>query len=149
MLFFIQPLELLIQLHTAVQNLFSALPGLPQRSNWTGKDHKEQSGWLKSLSEALWTRTSPESDNRTGKINTRPLRPRTASIQIPLWPPQSPTSPSHQSNATHSTAHHRGLLNIKHRPSSPVEILYHSKSNGVHLGLVTKLIKREIFHSGL
>lgn len=39
-------------------------------------------------------------------------------------------------------------FNIKHLPSSALKIFYHSKSTGVHLGLVTKLIESDIFLSG-
>lgn len=39
-------------------------------------------------------------------------------------------------------------INVKYFTSTTVKIFYHSKSTGVHLGLITKLIESDIFLSG-
>lgn len=39
-------------------------------------------------------------------------------------------------------------INVKHLTSSTAKMVYHLKSTGVHLGLITKLIESDIFLSG-
>lgn len=39
-------------------------------------------------------------------------------------------------------------INVKHLTSSTLKIFYQSKSTGVHLGLITKMIESDIFLSG-